>query len=71
MFYRSIEVKPDTVDRIIMAACNLYNWLRETTPGYYIPQQAVDRQYLNTGIVTPGIWREYSSVLQPLTKIRQ
>lgn len=31
-FSKLIEVKPDTADRVIVAACSLHNWLRNTNP---------------------------------------
>lgn len=69
IFSRPIDVKTDTIDRIIVAACSLHNWLRKTDPGKYIPQNAVDIEDYNTGIVTPGLWREHSYALQPVTKL--
>ncbi|GFS90550.1 DDE Tnp4 domain-containing protein [Trichonephila clavipes] len=36
VFSKAIELKPDTIDRVILAACSLNNWLRKTSPGHYI-----------------------------------
>ncbi|GFV28325.1 hypothetical protein TNCV_115121 [Trichonephila clavipes] len=36
---KRIELKPDTIDRVILAACSLHNWLRKTSPGHYMPQK--------------------------------
>lgn len=58
VFARPIELKPDTIDRLIWAACSLHNWLRKTTPSHYTSQQAVDREDFNTGDVTPAEWRQ-------------
>lgn len=33
----------------MLAACSLHNWLRKTSPGNYMSQQALDREDLNTG----------------------
>ncbi|GFW95272.1 nuclease harbi1-like protein [Trichonephila clavipes] len=31
VFSKAIELKPDTIDRVILAACSLHNWLRKTS----------------------------------------
>lgn len=66
VFSRPIQLKTDTVDRVVWAACSLHNWLRKTSPGYYCPQQAVDRENLYTGDVTPGQWRQETNIIQPV-----
>lgn len=66
VFSRPIELKPETTDKVIWAACSLHNWLRKTDPGNYTPQQAVDREDLNTGDIMPGLWREDVNNLRPV-----
>jgi hypothetical protein len=56
VFLRSIELKLSTVDDVVLAACSLHNWLRQTTAGY-LPSQAVDTEDFSTGEVIPGLWR--------------
>lgn len=69
VFSRPIELKPETIDKVIWAACSLHNWLKKTAPGYYLPQQAVDREDLNTGTIIPGQWRQYGHFLQPIQQL--
>ncbi|GFX25713.1 uncharacterized protein TNCV_4480431 [Trichonephila clavipes] len=66
---KSNELKPDTIDRVILAACSLHNWLRKTSPGHYMPQNALDREDFNTGEVTPGQWRLHANTLRPVTSL--
>ena len=63
---RPIELKPDTVDRVVWAACSL---LRKTAPSHHVSQQAVDRKDFNTGDVTPGEWRQNTNILHPVTRL--
>lgn len=70
IFSRPIDLKPETTDKVIWAACSLHNWLRKTDPGNYMSQQAVDREDLNTGNLTPGLWRENNNLLQPINHLR-
>ena len=64
IFSRSIELKPDTTDKVIFAACSLYNWLRKTSPNTCLSPQAIDRDDFNTGNIIPGEWREHVDTLQ-------
>ncbi|CAH1993087.1 unnamed protein product [Acanthoscelides obtectus] len=41
VFSRPIDLKPETIDKVIWATCSLHNWLRKTHPGNYLPQQAM------------------------------
>jgi len=56
IFSRSIDVKVDTVDDTVVAACSLHNWLRQTTPAY-LTQQSVDGEDRYIGEIIPGLWR--------------
>lgn len=69
IFSRPIDLKPETTDKVIWAACSLHNRLRKTAPGNYLPSQAVDREDLNTGNITPGLWRENANILQPINNL--
>lgn len=42
-----------------MAACSLHNWLRKSNPNTYFPENAVDKEDLNTGNITFGQWRNH------------
>ncbi len=56
VFLRPIEVKENTVDDIILAACSLHNWLRIFSPTY-LTATCVDQEDANTGEIIPGLWR--------------
>ncbi|KAJ8912368.1 hypothetical protein NQ315_014735 [Exocentrus adspersus] len=58
IFSRSIEVCPDKVDDIVKAACALDNWLRRTSTNHYMPPGTTDHEDIDTGIMTPGLWRK-------------
>nr|XP_022911187.1 protein ALP1-like [Onthophagus taurus] len=47
VFQRPIQLKSDTIDKVIWAACSLHNWLRMTSNTYLTPQ-SVDSEDLNT-----------------------
>ena len=66
VFSKPIELKPETIDKVICAACSIHNWLRKTDPGNYMPPQSIDREDLNTGNVIPGMWRENTENLPPI-----
>ena len=53
IFRREIECRPETAEKIVIAACCLHNFLRRKCGASYIPRAAVDNE---NG--TPGTWRE-------------
>lgn len=69
IFSKPIDLKPETIDKVIYAACSLHNWLRKTNPNTYIPAQAVDREDLNSGNIISGEWREHVSSLHSVSQI--
>lgn len=68
VFQRPIELQPDTIDKVIWAACSLHNWLRMTSNTYFTPE-LVDSEDLNTCDVTPGIWRNDANGLQSVSNL--
>lgn len=66
VFSKPIELKPETIDKVIWAACSIHNWLRKNDTGNYMPPQSIDREDFNTGNVIPGMWRENTENLQPI-----
>lgn len=63
IFLKPIELQPSTVDKVIWSACALNNWLRMTNSKAYFQSNAVDTEDLNTGAVTSGLWRDFTSGL--------
>lgn len=52
---KSIQLSPQKVQTITLAACALHNYLRSTTSSY-IANNCIDRE--ENGILIPGSWRE-------------
>jgi len=57
VFLNTINMSPDKVDIITMAACSLHNWLRKTSD-MYITQRCVDFEDIQQHVVLPGAWRD-------------
>lgn len=69
IFLKPIDLKLETVDSVVLAACSLHNWLRLTTPGY-LTTAAVDSEDRYTGEVIPGLWRsEVEELLSTTTSV--
>ncbi len=66
IFSRTMDLKLNTVDKVILTACSLHNWLRSTTTSY-LTTNMVDDEDLNTGEVIQGLWR--SENICPLPSI--
>lgn len=69
IFSKPIDLKLETVDKVIYVACSLHNWLRKTNSNTYIPPQAVDREDLNNGNIISGEWREHVNSLDSVSQI--
>lgn len=70
LFLRPIEVKHETVEKAVWAACTLHNWLRKTS-GSYLQYSSVDRENLDDASeIIPGLWRDITSGLLPLRPAR-
>lgn len=54
IFSKPIDLKSETIDKVIYVACSLHNWLRKTNSNTYIPLQVVDREDLNNDDIIPG-----------------
>lgn len=52
----AIDMTPEKVDCVTLAACALHNWLRKTSD-MYITQRCVDFEDIQQGVVIPGAWR--------------
>ena len=57
VFRRTIEVAPDFVKDLVLAACVLHNYLRDHAKQDYTPNFAMDRE-MPDGQVVPGQWRQ-------------
>lgn len=69
IFFKPIDLKPKTIDKLIYAAFNLHIWLRKTTPNNYIPTQAVDRGDFNNENNILGEWRKHVNNLEDINKL--
>jgi hypothetical protein len=66
---RSIEVHPDTAEKIVMSCCILHNYLRMNARATYMPPDAVDSERDN-GLIIEGNWRQ-EPALPPLKAVVQ
>lgn len=67
IFQRAINLKLETTENVIWAACSLHNWLRNKNPVNTIA--LADKEDQNTGRVTGGKWREGGRKLPSLGKL--
>lgn len=56
VFHTAINMKPEKIDKIVLAAVVLHNFLRRKT-NKYIPKNYVDFEVLDTGDIVKGDWR--------------
>lgn len=56
IFQRPIELKVDTIDKVIWAACSLHNWIKHKHPTDTCT--LADAEDLNSGDIIHGRWRE-------------
>lgn len=56
IFHRAIDLKPEKVDKIVMACCSLHNWFRKTNNAY-IHSGLIDEEDSNYEHI-PGLWRD-------------
>lgn len=57
IFRRPIDLKVETTELLVKAACSMHNWLRMTSSRDYFPSGCVDEEDFNTGEIHPGAWR--------------
>lgn len=53
---RPIDLKVETTEVLVKAACAIHNWLRISSKNY-MPPRCVDREDLHTNVIQPGTWR--------------
>ena len=71
IFYKPIKEKPKLVEKIVLAATALHNYLRYTDNAHYTPAGFVDSKD-KSGAVIVGQWRKLiDSNLQSLRPIRK
>ena len=56
VFQKPIDAKPERVEKIILAAIVLHNYLKQTDNACYTPNGFVDSKN-NSGNIMPGQWR--------------
>ena len=57
LFLSPIWLSPENVEKIILASCTLYNFLREKSVSRYTPPGSFDTKDLENGILKAGEWR--------------
>ncbi|KAM4045446.1 putative nuclease HARBI1 [Anomaloglossus baeobatrachus] len=66
IFHTAINLKIETIDKVVLACCVLHNFLRKREGRHYIPVGYVDTVNDVTGELIPGSWRENDPHLPPL-----
>ena len=61
-----IDLKVDTIELLVKAACAIHNWLRITSANY-LPSGSTDEEDVNNGNINPGAWRK--ELLHPLQSV--
>ena len=71
MFQRSVEEKPEIVEKIVLAAGALHNYLQPTDNIHYTPSAGFVDSEDKTDAIMVGQWRKLiNSKLQRLRSIR-
>lgn len=60
----SLSLKSRKVNKVILAACSLHNWLRKTNAQNYWPNGIADSENLHSGTIVDGKWREITQGLR-------
>jgi len=58
IFQKAIEGKPETVEKIVLAATALHNYLQQTDNAHYTPAGFIDSEN-SSGAVSLGQWRKF------------
>ena len=70
IFQRTIEVRPNFVQDIVLATCILHNFLRREGRAHYIGPGSVDQEMAD-GSVVQGDWRQDVLELDSVERDRQ
>ncbi|CAH1993099.1 unnamed protein product [Acanthoscelides obtectus] len=71
IFDKKINCKLETVNKIVLAACALHNFLRKTSPAKYLPRGSVDEEDIITGSINPGQWRAEITELRRMERYHE
>lgn len=55
IFHTDIQVRVETIEKIVMACCVVHNFLRKKIPKVYTPQHHLDHENEESGTFTPGL----------------
>ncbi|XP_068225317.1 putative nuclease HARBI1 [Palaemon carinicauda] len=61
VFHTSIALKPEKIDRVVLASCVLHNFLRRNCRNSYTPLNMTDFENIESGIVSDADWRKDSN----------
>ena len=69
IFYKPIDLKVETIEVLVKAACALHNWLRLTSPRQYFRAGCVDAEDVDSGVINPGTWRQEGGSLRSVDRL--
>ncbi|XP_068212094.1 uncharacterized protein [Palaemon carinicauda] len=58
VFHTPIALKPEKIDLVVLASCVLHNFLRRSCRKSYTPQNMIDFENTESGILQDGDWRK-------------
>lgn len=58
IFLTTINLKPKTVEYIVLASCVLHNFLRQEIRQSYTPSRSLDFENIENGTIEEGEWRQ-------------
>ena len=68
IFHTEINLKPENIDKVILASCVLHNFLRKKCANSYAPPKLIGNENIETAEVILGEWRNSSSAFGELQK---
>lgn len=68
---RPMLLQPETTRKVVMAILYLHNFLRKQSCDIYNPPGSFDIECLDSGMITPGIWRRDAAEQNSLINLRR
>lgn len=69
IFERTISLLPESIDKVICAACALHNFLRTKSSSAYMPRDTVDTEDFDMGRIIEGTWRDETNGLRSVLRV--
>ncbi|XP_066429067.1 putative nuclease HARBI1 [Eleutherodactylus coqui] len=70
IFHTAINLRPEKIDKVVLACCVLHNFLRRRDTLSYSPPAMFDNENVDTLEVNPGEWRSEAQRMVPLQPLQ-